>query len=235
MSGGEGGPLTWPEQENRGAGEEEPQKAQETQQMKIRGSEFTLVAGCLDGSAQPLTPKPQPLAAFDFPCHPIKLPGSASRGPDLTSQAMNRQTTLAKNNNVEQHWLVIDATDQVLGRLATRVAVILMGKHKPEYTPHHDVGDFVIITNAEKIRLTGNKLDQKFYETYSGHPSGRKTYSYRQMIEKKPELLIEKAVRRMMPRSKLARHMHAKLKVYRGPDHPHQAQNPKPLELSASA
>lgn len=147
---------------------------------------------------------------------------------------MNRQTYLAKNDEVEQRWLHVDATDQVLGRLATRVAVILMGKHKPQYTPHHDVGDFVIITNAQKIKLTGNKLDQKFFETYSGHPSGRKTYSYRQMIERKPELLIERAVRRMLPKNKLASKMLSKLKVYRGPEHPHQAQQPQPLEQASA-
>lgn len=147
---------------------------------------------------------------------------------------MNRQTTLAKNDEVEQRWLHIDATDQVLGRLANRVAVILMGKHKPQYTPHVDTGDFVVITNAEKIRLTGNKLDQKFFQTYSGHPGGQRCISYRQMIKQKPELLIERAVRRMLPRNKLARHMLKKLKIYRGPDHPHQAQQPEPLDLKTA-
>ena len=147
---------------------------------------------------------------------------------------MNRQTFHAKNNEVPQAWHHIDATDQVLGRLATRIAVILMGKHKPQYTPHHDVGDFVVVTNAEKITLTGNKLDQKLYRTFSGHPSGQKTMTYRQMIEKKPELLIETAVRKMLPKNKLASAMLKKLKVYAGPDHPHQAQNPQPLELQSA-
>ena len=147
---------------------------------------------------------------------------------------MNRQTYQAKNDEVPQAWHHIDATDQVLGRLASRVAVLLMGKHKPQYTPHHDVGDFVVITNAEKIRLTGNKLDQKFFDTYSGHPSGRKTYSYRQMLADKPELLFERAVRRMLPKNRLASKMLKKLKVYRGPEHPHQAQNPQPLELQSA-
>lgn len=147
---------------------------------------------------------------------------------------MNRQTYQAKNNEVPQDWLVVDATDQVLGRLASRIAVILMGKHKPQYTPHQDVGDFVVVLNAEKIRLTGDKLDGKFYETFSGHPSGRKTTSYRKMIEDKPELLIEAAVRRMLPKNKLASKMLGKLKVYRGGEHPHQAQNPQPLELQTA-
>ena len=144
---------------------------------------------------------------------------------------MNRQTFQAVNDVVPQEWLHVDATGQVLGRLAVRIAVILMGKHKPEYTPYTDVGDYVIVTNADKLRLTGKKLDQKFYQTFSGHPSGLKTTSYRIMLERKPELLFHEAVRRMLPKNKLARKMIKKLKVYSGPDHPHQAQQPKAIEL----
>jgi large subunit ribosomal protein L13 len=147
---------------------------------------------------------------------------------------MNRQTFHAKNHEVPQAWHHVDATDQILGRMATRIAVILMGKHKPEYTPHHDVGDFVVITHAEKIRLTGNKLDQKLYRTFSGHPSGQKTRTYRQMIETRPELLLETTVRKMLPKNKLGAAMLKKLKVYAGPDHPHQAQDPQPLELQSA-
>jgi len=144
---------------------------------------------------------------------------------------MNRQTYLAKNNEVEQHWQHVDATDHVLGRLATQLAMVLMGKNKPEYTPHHDVGDFVVVTQAQNIRLTGAKLDQKFYNTYSGHPSGQKSYSYRWMMEHKPELLLKNAVRRMLPKNKLGKKMLSKLKVYRDDQHPHQAQQPQPLAL----
>lgn len=140
---------------------------------------------------------------------------------------MNRQTYLAKNNEVPRQWRQLDATDQVLGRLATRVATILMGKDKPQYTPHHDVGDFVVVINAEKLRLTGAKLDQKFHKTYSGYPSGLRTYSYRWMLEHKPDLLLRIAVKRMLPKNKLAAHMLNKLKVYRGSEHPHQAQQPQ--------
>jgi large subunit ribosomal protein L13 len=147
---------------------------------------------------------------------------------------MNRQTTLAKNYEVPRNWVHIDATDQVLGRLAVRIASILLGKNKPEYTPHHDVGDFLVVTNASKIRITGNKLDQKFFQTYSGYPSGQKRFSYRWMLENKPELLLERAVRRMMPRNKLARHQLAKLKTFAGAEHPHQAQAPKTLELQTA-
>lgn len=147
---------------------------------------------------------------------------------------MNRQTFLAKNNEVPQHWLHVDATDQVLGRLSVRIATILMGKHKPEYTPHHDVGDFVVVTNVEKLLLTGRKADQKVFETYSGYPGGRKTYSYRTMLEQKPELLLERSVRRMLPKNKLARQMLTKLKIYRGPEHPHSAQQPQTLELQTA-
>jgi len=144
---------------------------------------------------------------------------------------MNRQTYNAKPGEVEQKWHVVDASDQVLGRLATRIATILMGKHKPEYTPHVDTGDFVIVTNAEQIKLTGAKLDQKFYRTYSGHPSGQRAYSYRWMIANRPEKLIEKAVERMLPQNKLARQQIKKLKVYRGESHPHQAQRPEPMSV----
>jgi len=146
---------------------------------------------------------------------------------------MNRQTFHAKAGEVERQWWVVDATDQVLGRFATRIAMMLMGKHKPEYTPHIDVGDFVVVTNAEKIRLTGNKLDQKMHVTYSGHPGGQKKRSYRWLRENRPELLIESAVRRMMPSNKLAHQQIGKLKVYAGEQHPHQAQAPRALEMSA--
>jgi len=147
---------------------------------------------------------------------------------------MNRQTYQAKNNEVPQAWHVIDATDKVLGRMASEVAVILMGKNKPEYTPHHDVGDFVVVLNASKIKLTGNKAEQKFYRTFSGHPSGQKLTSYGDMIDQKPEFLIELAVRRMLPKNKLASKMLSKLKVYAGTEHPHVAQNPQPLELQTA-
>lgn len=144
---------------------------------------------------------------------------------------MNHKTYFAKNTEVPQRWLLVDASDEVLGRLATQLAVILMGKNKPQYTPHHDVGDFIVVTNAQKIKLTGQKLDQKFYQTFSGYSGGRKQYSYRWMMEHKPELLLKNAVRRMLPKNKLARKMLGKLKVYAGSDHPHQAQQPESIAL----
>lgn len=144
---------------------------------------------------------------------------------------MNRQTYQAKTGQVPQNWLLVDASGQTLGRLSSKLATIIMGKHKPEYTPQTDVGDFVVIINADKIRLTGNKADNKIFMTYSGYPGGEKRTTYRTMLEKKPELLLERAVRRMLPRNKLARHMLDKLKIYRGTEHPHQAQQPQPLAL----
>lgn len=144
---------------------------------------------------------------------------------------MNRQTTLAKNNEVPQDWIIVDATDQILGRLSTKIAMILMGKTKPTYTPHHDVGDFVIVTHAEKIKLTGKKLDQKIHQTFSGHPSGRRVKTFRDVMAKHPERLIEESVRRMLPKNKIGAKMLTKLKVYAGDEHPHGAQNPKVLEL----
>jgi large subunit ribosomal protein L13 len=145
---------------------------------------------------------------------------------------MNRQTQMTWKDEVERQWLHVDATDQVLGRLSTRLATILRGKHKPQYTPHQDVGDFIVVTNAEKIRLTGSKPDQKMFQTYSGYPSGQKRYSYRWMLEHRPEKLLERSVRRMMPRNRLARQQLTKLKIYRGEEHPHQAQQPTTLALS---
>ncbi len=144
---------------------------------------------------------------------------------------MNRQTYLAKNDEVARNWWVIDATDLVMGRLCTKLATVLMGKHKPEYTPHHDVGDFIVVLNADKLKTTGKKEEYKLYRTFSGHPSGQKTRTYSWMLEHKPEELLTTAVKRMMPGNKLASHQINKLKVYRGTDHPHTAQQPQTLTL----
>ncbi len=144
---------------------------------------------------------------------------------------MQRQTTFANPANVEKAWHLVDAEGQVLGRLATRVATILMGKHRPEYTPNVDVGDFVVVINAGKVKMTGRKLDQKFYQRYSGHPGGLHSVSYRQLRDERPEKLIEQAVRRMLPKSALGEQMLKKMKVYPGPEHPHAAQQPVALSL----
>jgi large subunit ribosomal protein L13 len=142
-----------------------------------------------------------------------------------------RQTTMFKNGERGHNWLHVDADGKILGRLAVKVAAALVGKHRPDYTPHVDTGDFVIVTNAEKIVMTGAKGDQNLKLRYSGYPGGQKAETYNQVRERKPEKLIEDAVRRMMPKHKLARHMLTKLKVYRGAVHPHQAQNPQTLEV----
>lgn len=145
---------------------------------------------------------------------------------------MNRQTTLAKENTVSQNWLIVDASDQVLGRIASRLAVILMGKNKPQYTPHRDVGDYVILTNASKIRMTGSKLDQKLFQSYSGYPGGRRTRTYGQMMETNPQALIQRSVRNMLPKNKLGDQMIKKLKIYSGTEHPHSSQQPQTMELA---
>lgn len=139
------------------------------------------------------------------------------------------RTTLARGADVRRQWYVVDAADQVLGRLATRIATVLMGKHKPTYTPHVDTGDFVIVVNADRVRVTGRKLDSTVYMSYSGYPSGHKRVSMRQMFERHPERVLEAAVRRMLPKSALGRRMLLKLKLYAGDKHPHQAQQPIPL------
>lgn len=142
------------------------------------------------------------------------------------------KTYMAKPGEVEQKWHVIDATDQVVGRLASRIAVLLMGKHRPTYTPHVDTGDFVVVVNAEKVKFTGKKWEQKEYRWYTGYP-GQRSIKAAKRLESKPELILHEAVRRMLPKNKLAFKMIGKLKVYAGPDHPHQAQQPGPLEVAA--
>lgn len=141
------------------------------------------------------------------------------------------KTYMAKPAEVDRKWYVIDASGQTLGRLASEVAVILRGKHKPTYTPHVDTGDFVIVINADKIVLTGNKLDQKKYRRHSGYPGGLKETTYRELLNKRPEKAIEVAVKGMLPHNRLGRQMFRKLKVYRGSEHPHQSQKPEVREL----
>ena len=136
---------------------------------------------------------------------------------------------VAKNEDIERKWLLIDAKDQILGRLATKIAPILMGKTKPVYTAHVDTGDYVIVVNAEKIRLSGKKEAMKEYDHYTGYPGGRRFVSYEEMLAKKPEKVVEMAIRRMMPKNKLGKQMLKKLKVYRGPEHDHAAQKPEKL------
>jgi large subunit ribosomal protein L13 len=128
-------------------------------------------------------------------------------------------------------WWVVDATGKSLGRLASHVAAVLRGKHKPTFTPHEDTGDFVIVVNADKVKLTGNKLDQKLYSHHSGIPGGFKQVTYRNLLADKPAFPIEKAVKGMLPKNVLGRQMFTKLKVYATPDHPHAAQQPKALEI----
>ncbi len=141
------------------------------------------------------------------------------------------KTPLPKVDQIERKWYVVDASGKVLGRLATQIAMRLRGKHKPEYTPHLDTGDFIIVVNAEKVKLTARKLDQKKYYRHSGYLGGLKERTARQMLNDKPEEVIRLAVKRMLPKNKLARHQLKKLKVYRGPEHRHEAQRPEPLEL----
>ena len=133
--------------------------------------------------------------------------------------------------NHEIRWYVVDAGGKVLGRLASRVAGRLRGKHRPEYAPHTDVGDYIIVVNASGVVLTGNKVLQKEMKRYSGYPGGLKSVSYKRLIKEKPELVVEKAIKGMLPHTKLGRKMAKKLRVYAGPDHPHEAQKPEPLQL----
>ena len=141
------------------------------------------------------------------------------------------KTFSAKPETVERCWYVVDATDKVLGRLATEIATRLRGKHKPEYTPHVDTGDYIVVVNAEKVRVTGRKAANKIYHRHSGYPGGIKSISFEKLIRKAPERVIETAVKGMLPKGPLGRAMYRKLKVYAGPKHSHAAQQPEPLEI----
>ena len=136
-------------------------------------------------------------------------------------------TYMVKPNEVTRKWYILDAANRPLGRVASEAARILMGKHKPTYTPHVDTGDHVIVINAEKVRLTGRKLDQKFYIYHTGYPGGLRKISYRKLLAEKPEMAVEEAIRRMLPQNRLGRKMFKKLRVYRGEQHPHSAQKPE--------
>lgn len=147
---------------------------------------------------------------------------------------MNPRTFVPKATDAaaSRAWWVVDATDKPLGRLASEIAKVLMGKHKPTFVRHMDVGDFVVVVNAGKVKLTGRKLEQKFYYRHSGYPGGIRQESYKHLLERKPEFPIEKAVKNMLPKNILGRELLTKLKVYATPDHPHAAQQPKPLAMS---
>jgi large subunit ribosomal protein L13 len=145
------------------------------------------------------------------------------------------RTFTPKPGDIERRWHVIDASDVVLGRLATQSAVLLRGKHKPIFAPHVDTGDFVVIINAGKVALTGNKREQKLAYRHSGYPGGLRSVSYTELLDKNPQRAVEKAIRGMLPKNSLGRQMLSKLKVYAGPEHPHLAQKPVPFEITQVA
>lgn len=147
-------------------------------------------------------------------------------------QGVTQRTPVPKKDEIERKWYVIDARGQVLGRLASRIAAILRGKHKPVYSPHLDTGDYVIVINAADVVLTGKKWDKKVYSWHTGYPGGLKQMTARELRKRHPEAPIRRAVWGMLPHNRLGRQLIKKLKVYAGPDHPHQAQNPEPLQLS---
>jgi len=142
------------------------------------------------------------------------------------------KTYVATPTQREREWVVVDASGKTLGRLATQIAMILRGKHKPDFTPHCDVGDFVVVVNAEKVAVTGKKMQDKLYHRHSGYPGGLRTRTLTEMLDRRPEEVIRKAVKGMLPRNRLARMQMRKLKIYAGPAHPHAAQQPKPMEIA---
>ena len=155
--------------------------------------------------------------------HDIKYP--------LEVDTLSYKTKSAKKEEVERNWYIVDAEGEVVGRLASKIAHVLRGKHKPSYTPHVDCGDHVIVINAEKVRFTGAKWEQKTYQTYSGYPGGQKETVAKDLVERKPRAIVENAVRGMLPKNRLGRAMFRKLFVYEGSAHPHEAQKPESLTL----
>ena len=151
------------------------------------------------------------------------------RDPEFPWQIM--KTYSAKKETVKRNWYLVDATDKTLGRISTEIANRLRGKHKAEYTPHVDTGDYIVVVNAEKVKVSGNKTTDKMYYHHTGYPGGIKSISFDKLIDKAPERALESAIKGMMPKNKLSRAMLAKLKVYAGNEHPHSAQQPQPLEL----
>ncbi len=149
----------------------------------------------------------------------------------VSSSRRNMKSFMARPQSVERNWHLVDVEGKTLGRLASEIARILRGKNKPQYTPHIDTGDFVIAVNAEKVVVTGRKAEQKYYWRHSGRPGGLKTTSYEVMMDRKPTEILRKAVWGMMPKTRLGRAQFKKLKIYAGPEHPHQAQNPQPYEV----
>ncbi|MGK0406101.1 MAG: large subunit ribosomal protein L13, partial [Oleispira sp.] len=141
------------------------------------------------------------------------------------------KTYSAKPESVQREWFIVDAAEKTLGRLATEIALRLKGKHKPEYTPHVDTGDYIVVINAEKIRVTGKKTTDKMYYRHTGYPGGLRSISFDKLIDHKPEMVIEQAVKGMLPKNPLGRDMYRKLKVYAGSEHPHTAQQPQTLEI----
>jgi large subunit ribosomal protein L13 len=156
------------------------------------------------------------------------LSASAETAP---TEGFSMKTFVLKPADVKPNWLLVDATDLIVGRLAAQIAPMLMGKHRPDYTPHVAGGDFVVVINASKLRFTGRKMTDKIYDKYTGYPSGRKTITAEELLAKSPETVLKLAVRRMLPKNKLAYRMITQLKVYDGVEHPHQAQQPRALAI----
>lgn len=142
------------------------------------------------------------------------------------------KTYSAKPESVQREWFIVDAAEKTLGRLATEIARRLKGKHKPEYTPHVDTGDYIVVINADKVRVTGNKTSDKMYYRHTGYPGGLRSISFDKLIDHKPEMIVEQAVKGMLPKNPLGRDMFRKLKVYAGSEHPHAAQQPQTLEIN---
>ena len=200
-------------------------------------SNWHAAAVCSQSAASPKLRQERGTSAIPATAEPRSFVAGCydSRPADVESAVSMQKTWNAKPGEIERRWYVVDAEGKTLGRLATQIADTLRGKTKPQYTPHVDTGDFVVVVNAEKITVTGNKLDDKLYYRHSGYPGGLRSRPLRDQLERRPTEVIRKAVKGMLPRNRLARQQLNKLKVYAGPDHPHQAQDPQPLRASEDA
>jgi len=159
------------------------------------------------------------------------MPGMAGFKTKIKMSNLHFTTKHANEATVQRNWYVVDGTNQTVGRMCSRIAAVLRGKNKAYYTPHVDCGDFVIVTNADKVKFTGNKFDQKFYQNFSGYPGGLKEEAARDLIKRRPEAVVERAIKGMLPKNRLGRKMFKKLFVYAGDQHPHSAQQPKELKF----
>src|SRR5256884_8832457 len=209
------------------------QPAPRSREAAASSSSWHAAAVCSRSAASPKLRPERRTSAIPATAEPRRFVAGCydSRPADVQSAVSMQKTWNAKPGELERRWFLVDAEGRTLGRLATQIADTLRGKRKPQYTPHVDTGDFVVVVNADKVAVTGKKLDDKIYYRHSGYPGGLRSRTLREQLDRRPTEVLRKAVKGMLPRNRLARAQLTKLKIYAGPDHPHEAQAPEPLPL----